>query len=393
MPDVELNFERSEYTDRIARTRTAMEAAGIEVLYITDPSNMSWLTGYDGWSFYVHQGVLLALDGDPVWWGRGMDAQGALRTVFMEPEDIIGYPDHFVQSTERHPMDHLSGVIAERGWDKNTIGVEMDNFYFSAAAFASMHQHMPNATLKDATGLVNWRRTVKSPQEIEYIRRAARIVEAMHAKVFERIEPGLKKNELVADILHTSAMGANGHGGDYCAFVPMLPSGIDATAPHLTWDEKPFNSGEATFFELGGCHRRYHCPQSRTIYLGKPPQKFLDAEQAVLEAIDSGLEQARPGNTCEDIAIAFFATLSKHGFEKDSRTGYSIGLSYPPDWGERTLSLRAGDKTELKPGMCIHFIPALWLDEGGLELSETILITETGVETFCNTPRKLMVKD
>ena len=106
-----------------------------------------------------------------------------------------------------------------------------------------------------------------------------------------------------------------------------------------------------------------------------------------------GLEAAKPGNLCEDIAAAFFGTLRKHGFDKDSRTGYSIGLSYPPDWGERTLSLRAGDKTELKPGMCIHFIPALVLDDGGLELSETILITETGVETFCNYPRKLMVKN
>ena len=268
MPDVELNFERSEYRDRIARTRTAMEEAGIELLYVTDPSNMAWLTGYDGWSFYVHQGVMLALDGDPVWWGRGMDAYGALRTVFMDESDIVGYPDHYVQSTERHPMDHLSGVIAERGWDKLSIGVELDNYYFSAAAYASMQKHLPNAAFKDATGLVNWRRTVKSPTEIEYIRRAAGIVEAMHAKVFEVIEPGVKKNELVAEILHTSAFGANGHGGDYCAIVPMLPSGVDAQAPHLTWDERPFKAGETTFFELAGCYKRYHCPLSRTIFLG-----------------------------------------------------------------------------------------------------------------------------
>ena len=392
MPDVELNFERSEYADRIARTRAAMEKAEIELLYVTDPSNMSWLTGYDGWSFYVHQGVLLAMEGDPVWWGRGMDAQGAKRTVFMGFDDIIGYPDHFVQSTERHPMDHLSQVIAERGWDKHAIGVEMDNYYFSAAAFASMQAHLPNATFKDATGLANWQRAVKSPQEIEYIRRAARIVEAMHAKIFERVEPGLKKNELVADILHTSAMGADGHGGDYCAFVPMLPSGIDATAPHLTWDEKPFNADEITFFEIGGCYKRYHCPMSRTISLGKPAQKYLDAEKAILEAMDAGLDQARPGNTCDDIAAAFFSTLRTFGFEKDSRTGYSIGLSYPPDWGERTLSLRTGDMTVLESGMCIHFIPSLWLDDGGIEISETILINETGVETFCDYPRKLMSK-
>ena len=101
---------------------------------------------------------------------------------------------------------------------------------------------------------------------------------------------------------------------------------------------------------------------------------------------------SKPGNLCEDVANAFNQTLNALGFEKDSRCGYAIGLSYPPDWGERTMSFRSGDKTELKPGMTFHFMPALWLDDGGLEITEPILITETGVECLCNTPRKLYVK-
>ena len=173
----------------------------------------------------------------------------------------------------------------------------------------------------------------------------------------------------------------------------MLPSGMDATAPHLTWDDQPFKSGESTFFEIGGCYRRYNCPQSRTLFLGKPPQKYLDAEKAVLDAVEAGLEQTKPGNACEDIANAFNETLGRHGFVKDSRCGYSIGLSYPPDWGERTMSFRAGDMSELKPGMIFHFMPALWLDDGGLEITEPILITEDGVECLCTTERKLFVKD
>jgi ectoine hydrolase len=392
MPDVALYFSRKEYAARIAKTRAAMEKAGCELILVSDPSNMAWLTGYDGWSFYVHQGVLLALDGDPVWWGRGMDARGAERTVFMDQANIVGYPDHFVQSTERHPMQHLAGEIAGRGWSKKRIGVEMDNYWFSAAAFATLQRELPDAKFSDATGLVNWQRAVKSETEIEYIRRAAKIVDAMHARIIELVEPHLPKHKLVAEIQRQAILGADGHWGDYAAFVPMLPSGIDATAPHLTWNDQPFKRGEATFFEIGGCYRRYHCPLSRTIFLGKPPPKFLDAEKAVREATETGLAKAKPGNTCEDVAIAFFDTLKKHGFEKDSRTGYSIGLSYPPDWGERTMSLRRGDKTVLQPNMTLHFMPALWLDDGGLELSETIRITETGVECLCKTPRELVIK-
>lgn len=396
MNQVNLPFEREEYAQRLAKTRNAMQARGIEVLLVTDPSNMAWLTGYDGWSFYVHQCVLVGPEGDPIWFGRGQDANGAKRTVYMSLDHIIGYPDHYVQSTERHPMDYLAQeVIASRGWSNKRLGVEMDNYYFSAAAYASLQKNLPQAQWVDATALVNWQRAVKSPGEIAYMRKAARIVEKMHERILERIEPGMRKNELVADIYATGITGitgADGYGGDYPAIVPLLPTGADAAAPHLTWDDTPFQSGAGTFFEIAGCYRRYHCPLSRTVFLGQPPQHFIEAEKAVVEGIYAGLEAARPGNTCEDIANAFFKVLNSYGIEKNSRCGYPIGASYPPDWGERTMSLRPGDRTVLQPGMTFHFMPGLWMDDWGLEITESILITETGVETFCNLPRQLFVK-
>jgi ectoine hydrolase len=113
----------------------------------------------------------------------------------------------------------------------------------------------------------------------------------------------------------------------------------------------------------------------------------------VLAASERALEKARPGNTCDDVAAAFFDTLKQHGFEKDSRTGYPIGLSYPPDWGERTFSLRRGDTTVLEQNMTIHFMPALWLDDGGIELSESILIGAGGPEMLAKVPRKVVVKE
>jgi ectoine hydrolase len=338
--------------------------------------------------------VLLATEGEPVWFGRGQDANGAKRTVFMKHENIVGYPDHYVQSQARHPMDYLSAeVIAARGWDTCRIGVEMDNYYFSAAAYASLTKHLPNARFTDATALVNWQRAVKSAREIEYMRVAARIVEKMHARIVEKVEPGMKKSDLVAEIYSAGITGVEGYGGDYPAIVPLLPTGSDAAAPHLTWDDSAFTANAGTFFEIAGCFRRYHCPQSRTVYLGRPPKHFIEAEKAVVEGIEAGLAAAKPGNLCEDIANAFFAVLRKSGIEKDSRCGYPIGASYPPDWGERTMSLRPGDKTVLEPGMTFHFMPGLWLDDWGLEITESILITDTGVETFCNTPRKLFVKE
>jgi len=196
----------------------------------------------------------------------------------------------------------------------------------------------------------------------------------------------------VAEIYHTAIQGVDGYGGDYPAIVPLLPTGVDASAPHLTWDDKPFENNTGTFFEIAGCYRRYHCPQSRTIYLGKPPRKWLDAEKAMLEGIAAALESAQVGNTCEQVEAAWRAVIAKYGIEKETRCGYSIGLSYPPDWGERTMSLRPNDKTVLQENMTFHLIPALWFEDWGLEITESFLVTDSGAEPFCKTPRKLMVK-
>jgi glycosyltransferase involved in cell wall biosynthesis len=100
----------------------------------------------------------------------------------------------------------------------------------------------------------------------------------------------------------------------------------------------------------------------------------------VLEAMAAGLEQAKAGNQTQDIANAFFAVLRRHGIEKSNRTGYPIGVSYPPDWGERTSSLRPGDETVLEAGMTFHFMSGLWMADWGLEITESIVIGDEGPE-------------
>lgn len=391
MPDVPLDFTREEYGERLAKTRRAMDGRGIDTLVVSDPSNMAWLTGYDGWSFYTHQAVIVLLDGDPVWWGRMQDSHGALLTVYMDAERIHGYPDDYVQSTDRHPMEHLARMLT--GVSPRRLGVEMDNYYFSAAAYETLRAGLSGVEFTDATGLVNWQRGVKSEQELTYMRRAARIVEAMHARIAEVVEPGIRKNDLVAEILAAGARGTDGYGGDYPAIVPLLPTGVDASAPHLTWDDRPMEKGAGTFFEIAGCHKRYHAPLSRTVFLGDPTDELLRAEEALLAGVEAGLDAARAGNRAGQVADALHAELRKAGIERQARCGYPIGLSYPPDWGERTISFRSSDTTVLQPNMTFHFMPGLWMEDWGLEISESIRITEDGrAETLTNYPRAMLVK-
>ncbi len=381
---INLPFSIEEYNLRLQKVRQAMQQRGIDVLFVEDPSNMAWLTGYDGWSFYVHQGVIVFHDAPPMWWGRAQDAHGARRTVYMSHEYIAGYDENYVQATDKHPMQDLAQHLINHGYDNKAIGVEMDNYYFSAKAYEVLKTSLPQAHWIDATALVNWQRGVKSDTEITYMRRAAAISEAIMHKALTTIRPGLPKNQLVADIQHQAILGADGHWGDYPAIISLVPSGEETGASHLTWNDTPVPEEGITFFELSGCYRRYHAPLCRSVYFGTPPQKILDAEKALIEGLDEGIEAARNGAMASDIANALFGALRRYGIEREARCGYAIGISYPPDWGERTISLRPNDHSELKAGMTFHFMPGIWMGDWGIEITETIVINKNGAAERLN---------
>jgi ectoine hydrolase len=174
--------------------------------------------------------------------------------------------------------------------------------------------------------------------------------------------------------------------------VPMLPTGPGTSTPHLTWTDAPFAEGEATILELAGCYRRYHCPMARTVFLGEPPRRLAETARVTVEGLEAALDAVRPGVTCEEVEAAWRTHISRHGLEKSSRIGYPVGLAYPPDWGEHTMSLRAGDTTPLRPGMAFHMIVGMWMDDWGFEASETFIVTEDGAECLSSFPRGLAVK-
>lgn len=387
-------FEKSEYLARIGKTKKSMAGQGVDVLLATNPANMNYLTGYDGWSFYVHQLVILALDFDePFWIGRGMDANAAKVTTFLDHDNILGYPDDYVQTHVKHPMDYVADFLKQRGWDKKAIGIEMDSYYFTAACYESLKRNLPNADFKDTTTLVNWVRVTKSAREIEYMQQAARIIEKTMQVALDMVRPGVRQCDAAAAIYEAKISGTAEFGGDYTGLCPMLPTGIGTSTPHLTWTDEPFVEGEATILELAGARYHYHCPMARTVHLGKPPQKLVDTAAVVVEGLNNALAAAKPGIQCQEVEAVWGETIKKHGIIKESRIGYSTGLNYPPDWGEHTLSLRPGDTTELQPNMTIHMIPGVWLDDWGIEISECFRVTETGSETLANFPRELFIKD
>ncbi|MRG86337.1 M24 family metallopeptidase [Salinibacillus xinjiangensis] len=386
-------FPIMEYKERIKKTKEKMALEGIDVLLITNPSNMNYLSGYDAWSFYVHQMLVVTLkEEQPFWIGRKQDANSAKATTWLDQKNIYSYTDDYVHSITKHPMDVIARVLDEKGLNNCVMGVEKENYYFTAKAYEQLQKGIPNVVFKDSTLLVNYVRMIKSDLEIEYMKRAGTIVEKAMKTAIEEINVGVRENEVVAQIYHSQIWGTEKYGGDYPAIVPLLPSGERTSSPHITWSDQTYKLGDYVIIELAGCYQRYHAPLARTLAIGEPSQEATDLAAVVNEGICETLDFIKPGVTCEEIEEVWRTTIAQHGFIKDSRIGYSMGLSYPPDWGEHTASLRAGDKTILRPNMTFHLIPGIWYDDFGIEISESFVVTEKGIETFAKFPRDLYVK-
>ena len=388
-----LYFEVSEYKERLRKTKEAMHHQGIEVLLITDPANMNYITGYDGWSFYVHQGVIVALNKEePIWFGRQQDSNGARITTWLQDENIRGYTDDYVQSLIKHPMSFVVDLLKEIGCEGSDLGVEMDNYYFTGRCLDQLRHDLPNTKIKNGDLIVNWVRSIKSEKEIETMRMASRIVEKVMRTAIDSIDVGKREGDAAANVYHAQMSGTDDFTGDHSAIIPIMPSGIRTSTAHLSWIDRKYEKDDVVLLELSGCKHRYHAPLSRTVYLGRPPAELEDIAKVVIDGLNKTLEFIKPGVTAEDVEKTWREAIAGSRVVKESRVGYAYGLNYPPDWGEHTISLRPGDKTILKPNMTIHFMPGIWLDRFGFECSEPFLVTENGCETFVDFPRQLFTK-
>jgi len=389
-----LIFSEEEYKRRVRLTQESMDRQGIELLLVMDPANMNYLTGYDGWSFYVHQGVLVSLDEEmPCWFGREQDSNGARLTTWLSDDHIFGYADTYVQSRYTHTMRFVADLLRKKGWDKKCLGLEMDGYWFNAKMFVELDEQLPDVTLMDATNLVNWVKTVKSQPEIEYMRQAARICERVMQLAVDTIEPGVWEKDAAAAVAGAQIAGTDEYGGDSPAIFPIMPSAERTSTAHLTFDpDRKYQKDDVVLLELAGARYHYHAPLSRTVFLGEPPTELSKVADVVVKGLNDTLGFIGPGVTAEEVEERWRSNLKGTGVEKPSRVGYSYGLNFVPDWGEHTVSLRPGDKTVLQPGMTIHFMPGIWLDTFGFECSEPFLVTEQGCEKFIDFPQKLFMK-
>src|SRR5690625_7580345 len=162
-------FPITEYINRLERVQDSMGNRGLSALVVADPANLYYLTGYNAWSFYTPQCLVVPAEGSPHLFARAMDAQGAHWTAYLTRDHIHGYPEHYVHRPDIHPTDWITeqAMAMELFADvpESLIAVEMDAHYFSPRGFLALHSRLLQASAADSVEVVNWVQVIKSPAE------------------------------------------------------------------------------------------------------------------------------------------------------------------------------------------------------------------------------------
>ncbi len=148
-------------------------------------------------------------------------------------------------------------------------------------------------------------------------------------------------------------------------------------------------------YELPGVVRRYAAALFRSGHVGPPDTEWSRRAALITESLNAIIDAIKPDKTSGEVHSASQAVFEKHGYREllSHRSAYSIGVNYPPDWGEgNIMSIWEGDERRLRPGMTFHLVPGFYdLTKYAIFMSETVLVTDDGCEVITQFPREVFI--
>ncbi len=383
----DMTFPPEEYERRLSELRKRIAERHLDAVVISDPANIMYLTDYQTTGYSFFQALVVPLEQEPFMITRALEESNVIARTWVEL--TRPFPD------TGDAIQMLVDALREFGLANKRIGYERNSYFFPAYHQDVIHTTLKDAKLLDCFGIVEEGRICKSPVEIELMKKAAVATEAGMAAGIEACRAGITENEIGAAISN----GMFRAGGEPPAVMPYVTSGPRTMIGHATWEGRVVQNNEHVFLEVGGCYRRYHTAMMRTVILGELSDSMYSAQEIMKNALDAVHEILQPGMTVSDVdnLVRNIISDNKIGARLITRSGYSIGIAFPPSWDEGyILSLKQGQSTVLREGMTFHLIPWMWGIDGDKTcgISDTIYITEDGCASFFEkTARDFTVKE
>lgn len=379
----DMTFPPEEYQRRLRELRERMARRELDVVVISDPENLMYLTDYQTTGYSFFQALVVPLSDDPVMVTRALEESNVIHRTWVTR--TRPYPD------SGDAIAELVGVLKDLGISQARVGFERNSYYFPAYQQDRLVEAY-GPWLVDCFGIVEEGRIRKSDAEIAVMRKAAAATEAGMTAGLAASVAGATENDVAAAI--SSAMFRA--GGEFPAVMPYVTAGPRTMIGHATWEGRTIAPDDHVFLEVGGCYRRYHTAMMRTAVNGRLTDSMHHAQETMKHALAELRSRMRPGMTVGEVNDLTHRIISGNqvGAQLITRAGYSIGIAFPPSWDEGyILSLMSDNLTPLEPGMTFHILPWMWGVDGDktVGISDTVRITETGCESFFTLPEEFTV--
>ncbi len=379
-----LNFSLAEYKRRYDVVTKAMKAAGVDVLLVRGPENICYLTGYETPGYYGYHCLIVPLGDQPKLVLRNFES--------LNVPEYTWLPDMEIVWDWEVPVEVTAKTMAAMGLANKRIGIEKMGWFQSVAEYEALMSAFPKATFKDCSKVVENARVIKSEDEVATMKKAARILDRGVQAGLDAIAGGVTDNAVAAEVNRVLIE----NGSQYYGLPPFILSGDRTCLPHQTHRNMMIEEGDPVYFEVSANVNRYSAAIMRCASVGEPTRQVRRMSNAVIGAVQAACDKIKPGVTCEQVDTAARRVVEKAGFGDlwRHRLGYSIGVNFPPDWGEgQILSLRQGEKRKLEQNMTFHMVPlVLKYREVGIGFSATVRVTRTGCEVLNGLPLELTIK-
>jgi Xaa-Pro dipeptidase len=377
-----LAFPMEEFETRVAKVKEAMDERNIDLLLITGPENIYYISGFDSVGYYQYQILFLPrTEEQPKLLVQAVEEFLVKTTSWVE--------DYLVWSHGSNPVEMTVNIIKDFVGESPTIGIEKNNWWLKINSYEQIKKQMPKAKFVDTTELIAEFRIYKSPREIECVRKAAEFSDIGIQTAIEAVNEGITENSVAAEVYHALYKS----GSEYASSPFCINSGIKSASLHGTPSDKVIADGDVVTLELGGVYKRYTVNPLRTVVIGTPSDKVKELHDLLVKAVNEATEAVKPGVPAGELDRITRRITHKYDKGRLHRTGYGLEAGYPPAW-MGNLSILDSDPHILAPGMVFSIEPTIvLLDEGfGVILGNNVLVTEDGYEILNNVPLDLVQK-
>lgn len=358
------------YKLRLRNLQHVLAENQIHALLVTNLPNIRYLSGFSGSS-----AALLVAEESAVLFSDGRYSQQARDEV--KNARIAIRQSNLFDATAAYLKEHIR---SRHGW---RLGFDAD--YLTVSSRRRLAGKLPSGIrLTETHGLVENGRLIKDQDEIDLMRKAAKVGAGLFSAATKAIKNGKNEGEVAAEMEYSARIA----GAEAMSFSTIIAGGARSALPHARATTAAIPSGSFVVCDFGVILAGYCSDRTRTLFKGRPTADARAVYQAVLEAQLAGIAAVKSGVTAGEVDDACRKVLKSKSLDKyfTHSTGHGVGLEI-----HESPRLAAGQTQVLQPGMVVTVEPGVYVPgKWGVRIEDMVLITERGHEVLAPGSKELI---